>query len=100
MAILSEITELLRRWDVWKKVEEAPARIDALEARIAALEGALAKCPAEGCPFCGARAFRLERVSMHGQREEWKCGECGKGREVRLDLAKGKRPSGPATWGR
>ena len=28
MAVLSELTELLRRWDVWKRVEEAPERIE------------------------------------------------------------------------
>lgn len=41
MTVLAEITELLRRWDVWKRVEEAPARIDALEKRIAELESRL-----------------------------------------------------------
>jgi hypothetical protein len=59
MAILSEITELLRRWDVWKRVEAAPQRIDELESRIAALERGLAslsnqpKLP-QGriCPIC------------------------------------------------
>lgn len=34
MAVLSELTELLRRWDVWKRVEAAPSRIDALEKRV------------------------------------------------------------------
>lgn len=38
MAVISEITELLRRWDVWRRVEAAPDRIDDLERRVAELE--------------------------------------------------------------
>ena len=90
MAILSEITELLRRWDVWKKVEEAPARLDALEARIMALEGALARCPAEGCPYCGARAWRLKeapRAKVGRRKEIWGCDECGKTRDQWIPTA-------------
>jgi hypothetical protein len=54
MAVLAEITELLKRWDVWKRVEESPARIDALEKRIAELEKRLQHAPGEACPSCGA----------------------------------------------
>ena len=63
-----------------------PPKMKALEERMAILEATLARCPAEGCPFCGARAFRLDHVDMHGQREVWKCGDCEKEKEVRHDL--------------
>ena len=85
MAVLDNLVTLLRRWDVWKRIEETPDRIGALERRIDQLESALEKCPAEGCPFCGERAFRLEvsdaaRLGSH--REIWECEACGKRRET------------------
>jgi hypothetical protein len=62
MAVLSEITDILKRWDVWKRVEEAPARIDALEKRIAELESRLQRAPGEACPACGELDFRVASV--------------------------------------
>jgi hypothetical protein len=83
MAVLSEITELLKRWDVWKRVEEAPGRIDALEKRIAELEAKLQRAPGEACPRCGALEYRAEKSVPHPQFGEMgtrvhhmKCGEC------------------------
>jgi hypothetical protein len=69
-----------------KEIQALPDKFKALEERIVSLEAALARCPAEGCPFCGARAFRLDRVDMFGQREIWLCGECQKKREIRHNL--------------
>ena len=83
MAVLSEILELLRRWDVWERIEKAPERIDELEERIKTLETSLEKCPGEACPHCGARALRLKGVGrMLGGRdayrdENWECEDCG-----------------------
>jgi hypothetical protein len=45
MAVLSEITDLLRHWDIWKRVEEAPGRVDALEKRVTELESRLQRAP-------------------------------------------------------
>ena len=58
MTVLSEVTELLRRWDVWKRVEAAPERIDELERRLVNLESKLKRAPGEACPKCGALEFR------------------------------------------
>jgi hypothetical protein len=84
MAVLSEITELLKRWDVWRRVEEAPARIDALEKRVAELEARLQRAPGEACPKCGALDYRVDKAAPHqrfggmGARvHHMKCGACG-----------------------
>ena len=89
MSTLDNILGLLNKWPTWKHITEAPDKIDALERRVAELEAALENCPAKGCPFCGKRAFRLDVVDMQGQREVWKCGECGKSRDIRHDLMRG-----------
>ena len=84
MVVLAEINEFLRRWDKWKRVEEAPDRIDALERRIAELEEKLKRAPGEACPSCGALDFRtIESADdslfgmLGGKRKKLKCGSCG-----------------------
>lgn len=62
MAVLGEVTELLRRWDVWKRVEDAPNRIDALEKRVVELESRLLRAPGVACPKCGALEFRTTKT--------------------------------------
>ncbi len=70
--------------DILEQLKVAPARIAALEKRVADLESRLARCPGEGCPRCGALAMRLEiserSSSLYGKfgaREEtWRCTEC------------------------
>jgi len=69
---------------IWEQLKIAPERIAALEKRVADLESKLARCPGEGCPYCGALAMRLETsersrslYSKFGAREEtWRCEEC------------------------
>lgn len=74
------------RIPIWKRLQTVPQEVDELKAKVAALEELVSgKALADACPFCGARALRLDRVDMHGDREEWKCQECGKTREIRLD---------------
>jgi hypothetical protein len=84
MAVLGEIVELLKRWDIWKRVEAAPDRIDALETRVSELESKLQRAPGEVCPSCRALDFRVVRSGPHpiltdvgGRIHHMKCGSCG-----------------------
>jgi hypothetical protein len=86
MGMIEDIMKAFDRIPGMKEIQALPDKVKGLEGRIASLEAVLARCPAEGCPFCGALAYRLEDVDMNGQREVWKCGECQKEREIRLDL--------------
>jgi uncharacterized protein with PIN domain len=70
--------------DIWEQLKVAPARVAALERRVANLESKLARSPGEACPHCGALAMRLEfsersrsLYAKFGAREEtWRCEEC------------------------
>lgn len=88
MAVLSELVELLKRWDVWKRIEATPDRIDALEKKMAALEARLQRAPGEACPKCGALDFRVESTTPHPDLgdmgvsiRQCKCGACGFGEQ-------------------
>jgi hypothetical protein len=61
-AVTGDILALLDKIPIWKRVQEAPARIDALEKRIAELEAKLARAPGEVCPACGDHAMRVKGV--------------------------------------
>ena len=99
MGLLEDILKALDRVDAWRDLQAVPARMTALEQRIQELEKRLERCPAEGCPFCGALAWRLDRNDMNGLRDVYKCGECGQQKEIRHDLM--KRPlSRGGTFGR
>lgn len=86
MAVVDNVLHVLDRIPIWKRLQEIPTEVDALKQRITALEAALARCPADACPYCGERAFRLAHQDMSGEREVWECGECKKQAELRLDL--------------
>ncbi len=85
MAVLGEIVELLKRWDVWRRVEGTPDRLDALEKRVSELEAKLQRAPGAACPRCGALDYRVEKSEPHrgafasmGVRiYTMKCGACG-----------------------
>lgn len=84
MAVLSELVELLKRWDVWKRIEATPDKVEALEKRIAALEDKLSRAPGEACPKCGTLEFRVESTKPHPDFgdmgvsiRQCKCGACG-----------------------
>jgi uncharacterized protein with PIN domain len=98
MAILGEITELLQRWDVWKRVEAAPRRIDDLEKRVAALEAGATKSKAPAalqCPVCGGELkitderehdqFGFAGLKVH----KMTCTKCGKTVERNYQPGKG-----------
>ena len=87
MVVVGDIVELLKRWDRWRRIDETPERVDALEKRIAELEAKLQRAPGEACPKCGALEFRTFRTSPGGGplgglgmgivNRELKCGACG-----------------------
>ncbi|MCI0552301.1 MAG: hypothetical protein L0287_15225 [Anaerolineae bacterium] len=84
MALLNNILAALREWKTWQRIEAMPERLDTLEEQVRKLENALARCPGEACPFCGARAWRLkiaEEPRGSNIREIWHCEDCGKQRE-------------------
>ena len=87
MAVIGEILESLKRWDRWRRIDETPERIDALEKRITELEAKLQRAPGDPCPKCGALEFRTHstksgRGPLRGLGagiidRELKCGACG-----------------------
>jgi predicted nucleic-acid-binding Zn-ribbon protein len=88
MAVVGDIVELLGRWDRWKRVNESPERIDALEKRITELEARLQRAPGEACPKCGALEFRTDKqvpvshgpfagMGMGVMERHLKCAACG-----------------------
>jgi len=85
MGLLADILSALDRWDEWKAMRAAPARIDALEKRLAALEEPTKRGPGKLCEKCGAYAMipGLARpttiVALQAAGVEdvpWKCHEC------------------------
>lgn len=59
--MLNDVVKFLERWDVWKAVAKSPARIDALEKRVAILEAMFAAPPGKPCPKCRKPAFVVEK---------------------------------------
>jgi hypothetical protein len=100
MGIIEDMMKAFDRIPGMKDIQALPEKMTALEARITSLEAALARCPAEGCPFCGALAFRLSHVDMHGQREVWHCLECQQEKEIRHDLMNRSSRGAPSGRGR
>ena len=58
MLSLKDLTELLDKWPLWKKMKESPERIDALEKRIKSLEKRLSGT-GDICPKCKQPTFEL-----------------------------------------
>jgi len=86
MALLDNVRAVLQQWPEWKAISATPARVDALEKRIAELEARLQRCPGEACPQCGMPAMRAEGSpyltqtavlrSAGARDQKWKCQEC------------------------
>lgn len=91
--MIKDIADLLRRWDVWKRVEAAPDRLDALEKRVAALEAAAAAPPGARCPSCTALAYRVVKSApttgpfrhLGGNERTYRCSACAFS-ETKLDV--------------
>jgi len=78
-------------WNIWKriretleqarKMKEAVLHIADLQKRVSDLEARLQRCPGEGCPHCGALAYRVdyvdENVGFGARKHHLKCEECG-----------------------
>jgi len=87
MVVVGDIVELLKRWDRWRRIDETPERVDALEKRIAELEAKLQRAPGTACPKCGQLEFRTESTTPGGGPlrglgmgivdRNLKCGNCG-----------------------
>ena len=88
MGIIEDILKALDRIPIWKRVQELPAEVDDLKARVAELEHKLSgKYPPDVCKLCGTRALRLKNTlgpnTQGNMREIWVCEECTK-HETRL----------------
>ena len=82
--VTGDILALLDKIPIWKRVQETPARADALEKRIEALEARLERVPGLSCDKCGEPAMRLTtqgRVmgghTNHWSNDTWTCEKCG-----------------------
>lgn len=89
MSLLDDVLKALDRWQEWKRMREAPGRIDELEKRMAALEKVPPEKSGDTCPYCGKPAFRLFKQEerrlgrlLAGFTETWKCGECGQTKQI------------------
>lgn len=92
MSLLQDMLSALDRWGEWKRMREAPGRLDELEKRLAALETTPKKAPGRPCKQCGEPASRLTASKpdpifgdLGGKRETWTCGECGFADEVLVE---------------
>jgi hypothetical protein len=96
---VSDIKIGLRIWkylgiakETWDQIAAAPQQIVDLQKRIADLEARLQRCPGEGCPHCGALAFRIQKSepaqnefrNLGARQYHWLCGDCGY-TDVRMD---------------
>jgi DNA-directed RNA polymerase subunit RPC12/RpoP len=85
MVVVGDIVELLKRWDRWRRIDETPERVDALEKRIAELESRLQRAPGKACPKCGALELRTDKVeprrdhfgALGAVNRYYKCSACG-----------------------
>ena len=85
---LKDLLDALDRWGEWKSMRAAPAKLEALEKRVAELEEKLGnKWPPDVCRACGERGLRLRDVygpdAKGMMREGWNCEKC-KHHEVRV----------------
>lgn len=80
--MLTDVLAAFDRWGEWKRMREAPDRIDELEKRLAALE---AGPTGRECKACFKPAMRRSKVEplygplgrLGAKQETWTCSECG-----------------------
>jgi hypothetical protein len=83
--MLSEISVVLRVWGpckaLWSWIRETLGKRAELQRRVSTLEAGFADCPADACPYCGKRAWRLRETvytDREARHEVWACRECNK----------------------
>ncbi len=84
MGILEDILKALDRIPNWKRIQESPKQIEALERRIAALEQLKTLPAGDRCPSCGAMTYKLTRStpspepwgSMGARQDHYQCSAC------------------------
>lgn len=85
MGILEDVMRALERIPAWKRVQAMPAEVDALRARIEALERRLQPASGDMCPRCRALTFKLMRTipepspfgALGALQDELECSSCG-----------------------
>jgi hypothetical protein len=65
MGLLEDLHKTLERIPGWKRIVALPAEVDALKARIAALEAKLSGPSAQQCPVCRAPGFAVIASAPH-----------------------------------
>lgn len=97
MSVLSELNELLEKIPVWKQLVGLPARVRALEERLAALEGKGGRGNLPPCPLCASGSLKTTKVEKDpitgvfgGQRHTLTCTnqDCGHTESRQVDPAK------------
>ena len=82
MGVIEDILNVLDRIPKWKRVQELPDQVNALQRRLSDLEQKFAgKWPPDVCRYCGERAVRLHFVfggvdDKGNVHESWKCEAC------------------------
>lgn len=59
MGILEDVVKALERIPAWRRLSALPAEVDALRARVQALEDRLAGNSGKLCPLCNSPDFRV-----------------------------------------
>jgi hypothetical protein len=81
MGFVDDVMKVLDRIPGWKRLQEVPAEVDELKAKVAALEEMLGgKWPADVCKYCGERALRLGSTSGGADakgnlKQQWHCSQ-------------------------
>jgi hypothetical protein len=66
MSAIGDITNLLEKIPLWKRLGALPEQVAALQARVSALEVDLQKRPSlERCPICSAGDLKVTGVNPH-----------------------------------
>lgn len=84
MGTIGDITELLAKIPLWKRLSTLPKEVEELRERVAVLEGKLVAPSGAQCPKCGARTFVMTASAPHPQFgfagmkvDSYSCSSCG-----------------------
>jgi hypothetical protein len=84
MGLLEDVLRALERIPAWKRVHGMPAEVEALRARVEALERRLDPATGDACPRCKAPTFRLMRTipepspfgALGALQDQFECSSC------------------------